>query len=164
MDGVIVGKPFFVPKRLLEWLVRGHSNSQKKYRFPNLKAEIWLRKTSHHWLFRPPLKKNLAIIKKLSRKKDFELYIVSSRYSFLKKRTEQWFKKHKIEKIIKEAYLNFKDEQPHLFKEKIVKNLSLDYFFDDDPIVINHLQKTIEKTKFHLIEKDGQAKIKEFCF
>ena len=77
MDGVIVGKPFFVPKNLLEWLVRSHSHSKTNYRFPNFKTEAWLRRKSHHWFLRPPMKKNLQVIKNISEKKNIKIYIIS---------------------------------------------------------------------------------------
>lgn len=161
LDGVIVGKPFFIPRKLLEWLVRSHNNQQKKYRFPKLKVEIWLRKTSHHWLLRPPLKRNLEKIRELSQLNNLDLYSVSGRYGFLQNRTRKWIQKNKLKKLFKGIYINDKNQQPHLFKEKMIEKLGLDYFFDDDPIIINHLKKTTPRTKFYLIKKDGDPKLKD---
>jgi len=156
LDGVIIGKPFFVPKDLMEWLVRSHNNSKTKYRFPKLKAEIYLRKKSHHWLLRPPIRKNLEAIKKLAKKKNIEIYVISGRYGFLKEKTQFWLKKHQIKNLFKAIFINLENEQPHLFKEKILKKLNLDYFFDDDPIIIKHLKIQAKNTKLYLVEKSDE--------
>lgn len=156
LDGVIIGKPFFVPKDLMEWLVRSHNNSKTKYRFPKLKAEIYLRKKSHHWLLRPPIRKNLEAIKELAKKKNIEIYIISGRYGFLKEKTQFWLKKHRAKNSFKRTFINLRNEQPHLFKERILKKLNLDYFFDDDPIIIKHLKTQVKNTKLYLVKKSDE--------
>ncbi len=155
LDGVIIGKPFFMPKRLLEWLYCSHGNRQKKYRFPELKVEIWLRKLSHHPLLRPPLGKNLEAIKKLAKKKNVEIYIISGRYSFLKKRTQVWLEKNEINQLFQKIIINQQNQQPHIFKKEMVQKLKLDYFFDDDPIIINYLKEKIKGTKLFLVKNEN---------
>jgi len=155
LDGVIVGKPFFIPKNFLEWLVRSHTNSKKKYRFPKLKAEIWIRKKSHHWLLRPAMRGNIERIKKIGREKKLELFIISGRYNFLKKKTQIWLKKHHLEKTFQQVFINQKNKQPHFFKEEMIKRLKLDHFFDDDPIVIDYLKKRAKRTRSHLVKGDN---------
>lgn len=161
LDGVIVGKPFFIPKKFLEWLVRFHKNGTKKYRFPKSKLEIFIRKLSHHWFLRPLLRKNFKVIKKFSEKEGVKLYIVSGRYSFLKDRTDSLIKKHSLDKIFAEIFTNCNNEQPHLFKEKMVKKLNLDFLFDDDPIIIDYLKKIIKDKKFYLVSDIYGKSIKE---
>ena len=156
LDGVIINKPFFIPKTLIEWLYRARHNHGKKYRFPKSKIEVWLRKASHYWLLRPPMKKNLQAIREMAKKKNIQIYIISGRYNFLKEKTKQWSKKHKINGLFKNIFLNTKNQQPHLFKEKMAKKLGLGYYFDDDPITVNYLKKKIKKTKILLIRKDGE--------
>ena len=94
LDGVIIGKPPLVPKKFLEYLFKGkRKNSRLHYRFPKSKLEQKIRILSHYWFLRPPLKKNLDQIKKLLKNKKYEVFFVSSRYSFLKNKTKQWFAK-----------------------------------------------------------------------
>ena len=90
LDGVIIDKPPIVPRFLLEKLVRQNMNKHLAYRYPSSEIERQIRILSHHPIFRPPIQKNVSIIKQLYKSKDYKLYVVSSRYSFLKKRTEQW--------------------------------------------------------------------------
>lgn len=156
LDGIIVDKPFFVPKPIIEWLYRAHNGNHKKYRVPAWKPEILIRKLSHHWAFRLPLRKNLSLVKKIAQQKHIEAYIISGRYNFLKNRTKQWFKIHKLNGYFKKKYINMDNEQPHLFKEKMIKKLNLDYFFDDDPLTYEYLKDKIKKTKFYLVKNNNE--------
>jgi hypothetical protein len=56
LDGVIIGKPPFMPKYLMERLVRKKGYGLV-YRFPKSKIEKYIRWLSHFPLLRPPIKK-----------------------------------------------------------------------------------------------------------
>jgi hypothetical protein len=155
LDGVVIDKPFFVPKSIIEYLYRAHNGNCKKYRVPTWKPEIIFRKLSHHWALRLPLIKNLLLVKKIAQKPNIDAYIISGRYGFLKNRTKQWFKIHKLNGTFKGVFINEKNEQPHFFKEKKIKELQLDYFFDDDPICVNHLKKKFQKCEIFLLQKQS---------
>jgi FMN phosphatase YigB (HAD superfamily) len=145
LDGVIVDKPPLIPKGLLEKLFRGNK-SKLHYRFPKHKLEILIRKISHYYLFRPPIRENIKLIKKLSKDKRYFLYIVSGRYSFLEKETMIWLKKYGLNKLFKKIYLNLGDEQPHLIKEKRLKQLGFNFFVDDDKHIVDYLIKKCGQT------------------
>ncbi len=159
LDGVIINKPPIIPKRLIEWLVKSHTNHNKKYRFPKTELERQARIASHHYKLRPPLLKNLKVIKGLE--KDFQIYFISSRYRFLNHQTKQWFKNYYPTFDYKKVNINLENEQPHLFKEKMIKKLKINYFLEDDPRTINHLRN---KTTCPVIriKKDGQISKKLF--
>ncbi len=156
LDGVIVDKPFFMPKPVIEWLYRAHNGNHKKYRVPTCQPEILIRKLSHHWVFRLPLKKNLSLVKKIAQQPNIEAYIISGRFGFLNNRTKQWFKIHKINGLFQGIYINDQNDQPHLFKEKMIKKLKLDYYFDDDDLTYDYLQKEINSTKFCLVKGNNE--------
>lgn len=155
LDGVIINKPPFVPKKLIEYLYRSHTNHKKKYRYPKLKAEILLRKLSHHWLFRPPIKNNLSQIKKIFKNNKYDIYFISGRYSFLKNRTRQWFKQYFPEFDFKKVFINEKNLQPHVFKEKKLKELKIKHFFDDDEVIIKYLKKKTKTIIVSLINHEN---------
>ncbi|MGB9637212.1 MAG: hypothetical protein ACPLY7_00230 [Microgenomates group bacterium] len=139
LDGVIVDKPPLIPKRLIEWLFRGWKKDGLHYRFPKSKLEQRIRKISHFYLFRPPIRKNIEFIRQLAKEKKYELYIISARYSFLKDETEKWLKKRNINGIFKEVFINLSDEQPHLFKEEKLKEIKAEIFVDDDYLLADYL-------------------------
>jgi len=45
--------------------------------------------------------------------------------------------------LFKEIYLNDQDEQPHLFKTRIAKELKVDYFVEDNFDVAHYLSKNL---------------------
>lgn len=153
LDGVIIDKPPFVPKRVIELLFKGHTGSQLHYRFPKFKAEQLIRKLSHLYLFRPPIESNLEFIKLLARDSRYELYVVSARYSFLKSETDLWLKKRKIENFFKKIYLNLGNEQPHLFKEKVLKKLKVAIFVDDDTLLADYLVEKLKGTRVYCFSR-----------
>jgi glycosyltransferase involved in cell wall biosynthesis len=157
LDGVIIGKPPLIPRRLIEWLYRSSTNKKLSYRFPNTKVEVFIRWLSHHPLFRPPIKKNLKFIRELSKDKKYKLYAISSRYSFLQERTRQWFENYSLNGVFEQIFLNIKDEQPHLFKERVLKKLKPQMFIDDDLLTVEYLKAETEKmTVQHLRLKEDE--------
>lgn len=153
LDGVLIDKPPFVPKRLLEWLVRAHKDRGLAYRFPKSKLEQQIRILSHYYLFRPPIRKSLEFAKSLANTNRYELYIISGRYSFLKDRTKQLLKKHQADSLFKKAIINLGDEQPHLFKEKMIKKLAIDIFVDDDLPLAQYLAKSMPPVKIFCLDQ-----------
>lgn len=139
LDGIIIDKPPLIPKKLLEWLFRGSGRAGLHYRFPTTKFEQWIRKLSHFWLFRPPIKKNIEFIKKLAKNSKYELYIISGRYSFLEKETKKWLEKRGIDGVFKKVFINLSDKQPHLFKEEKLREIKADIFVDDDYLLADYL-------------------------
>ena len=142
LDGVLADKPPLVPKFLLEYLFRGGDGGKLHYRYPKLKPEIWLRKLSHFYLFRPPIKRNIDFAKKL-KKRGYRLYLISSRYSFLERETKIWLKRRGLDSLFEEIFLNLKDDQPHIFKEKILQKIRPDYYFEDDQEIVDFLRGKI---------------------
>ncbi len=147
LDGVIIGKPFFVPERIMEKLVRQKMDHKLLYRFPQSSFERKIRYFSHCPLLRPPITKNIKLIQEISKSKKYELFVVSGRYSFLKYRTREWFSYYKLRKPFKEIYINLKNEQPHLFKERMIKKLKLNVFIDDDQPLLRYLQRKLNNVK-----------------
>ncbi|PIS15204.1 hypothetical protein COT63_01275 [Candidatus Shapirobacteria bacterium CG09_land_8_20_14_0_10_38_17] len=150
LDGVIVDKPFLIPKALLERLSRGKQENELHYRYPKTKLERRIRKLSHFYLFRPPLRQNINFIKDL-KKQGCKLYLVSSRYSFLKRETMVWLEKRKLNNVFEKVFLNLNDKQPHLFKREVLERLNLDYFFEDDKRIVDYLKKKISSAKIYLV-------------
>src|SRR4030042_4295927 len=155
LDGVIIGKPPFVPKYLMEILVRKRDHGLA-YRYPESKIERWIRRLSHLPLLRPPIKKNIKLIHELYKSKNYELYVVSSRYSFLEGRTNEWFRYYRLRDLFKEIYINLKNEQPHLYNEKMIKKLKLNVFIDDARPLLRYLKKELKNVDLVFVEKQEE--------
>ena len=129
LDGVVIDKPPIIPKRLLEAIYRGNTDSKKLvYRFPTNSAEIKLRQLSHHPILRPPIKEQVHLIQQLHKSRKYKMFAVTSRYSFLKKRTKQWLDYYNLNRFFERIFINETDQQPHLFKESAIRRLNLDIF------------------------------------
>jgi hypothetical protein len=99
-------------------------------------------------------------IKKLIRTKKIKAYIITARYSYLKNDLEKWLKKMKINQSFSGIYYNQKDEQPHLFKEIMIKKLNLDIFVEDNWDIVNYLKNRKSKFKVFWIYNIFDKKIK----
>lgn len=164
-DKVFIDYPPFIPYALVDFLYKGSTifrkNSKKNnflhYRFPGL-FEQKIRILSHHTLFRPPIKSNITILKKISDKKNGKTYLVSSRFGFLKKQTNTLLEKYKLNKYFDGIYFNYGNRQPHIFKEQTIRKLKLDIYIDDDLDLSFYLSKKIPELTIFWV-RDGRKKV-----
>lgn len=146
LDKVFIDTPPFIPKAIIDKLYKKRDNGILLYRIPGHLAQI-VRKISHIPIFRPPIKDNLDFLYSFPKDKN-QLYLISSRFKFLENTTNKIIKKYNFDKIFDEMYFNFANEQPHLFKNRIVKKLKLDSYIDDDLSLLYYIAKDNPHTKF----------------
>lgn len=147
-DRVLVNYPPFVPAWLIDWLYRRHDKKELTYRIPHSKAEQLLRKLSHFHLFRPRIFENTEFVCHFpNNPHHHNLYLISSRYKFLENITHKLLKRYCLKDVFSSVNLNTKNEQPHFFKEKVIKRLNIDLYIDDDLDLLTYLSKTCPKTK-----------------
>src|SRR3990167_6999758 len=120
LDGVFISGPPFIPKFLIEWLYKQRRNSLL-YRFPG-KLEQKIRDLSHIPIFRPAIKNNLLFFKKTRLS---NMYLISSRFSFLKQRTADWDKKNNFFGYFKKCYFN-ENLDLFFFRPKEIRNMEFD--------------------------------------
>ncbi len=156
-DKVFVNYPPFIPSFLIEYLYK-RRNHNLSYRFPG-KIEQKIRKLSHFPFLRPPIKENIDSLKKIYEKNDLKIYLVSSRFSFLKDRTYLWDKINNIFKYFEGIYFNFNDNQPHIFKDTIIKQEGIKKFIDDDLDLLHYLSGRNPKVKFYWINKKSKKRL-----
>lgn len=146
LDKVFVDYPPFVPDRLIDKLYKKKANGILLYRIPT-RPEQFVRQLSHYPLLRPPIQKNVAFLKSIS-KKNNQLYLISSRFGFLEKQTKRLVERLGLSDVFDGMYFNFENKQPHLFKNDILKKLQLDMYVDDDYHLLKYVAKDNKKTKF----------------
>lgn len=84
-------------------------------------------------------------IKKLIQEYDIEAYIITARYNFLKNDFKRWKKRLETDKYFVQCHQNEQNEQPHLFKERMIKQLQLDFYIEDNWDIVNHLHNQLIK-------------------
>lgn len=155
LDKIFIDYPPFVSPRIIDKLYKKKDNGVLLYRIPSYPEQIF-RRISHTPIFRPAIKENMEFLKNIS-KEDNKLYLISSRFKFLEKRTLKLIKRHGLDNVFDGLYFNFDNMQPHIFKQQVIKRLDLDLYIDDDLSLIRHAAKTSPKTKFFWLKTFSDA-------
>ena len=139
-DKIFVSYPPIIPDKLIDFIYKGRvalipkKDADKinlKYRIPG-RIEKQIRIISHNYIFRPPLVNNIRALRLIRKKTNHKLYLISSRFGFLKDKTNYWLDKNKLKNEFYEIHFNFNNSQPHLFKEKTIQNNNITHYVDDD--------------------------------
>lgn len=146
LDGVILYNPARVVRPIVHTFKK--SVCQKKiddFYIPKTKIEQSLWRIFH--LSSIFVASGFKEIEELVLSGKIEIYLITARYSFLKNDLEKWLKKINMKQIFTEIHYNENDNQPHLYKEKKLKNLQLDIFVEDNYNIVKHLSKVVPNTQ-----------------
>lgn len=148
LDGVLL----YNPARIIRPIIALFKDifikkRRKKFIIPKtpLEKAIWSVLHLSSMFIAPGLKD----IHKLVEEGKIEAYIITARYSFLKNDFEHWKKRLGTDKYFKACYQNEHDEQPHLFKERMIRELDLDVFVEDNWDIVEHLDEKAKEDKKH---------------
>lgn len=148
LDGVLLYNPARIIRPIVAVIKNNFiKNRRKKFIIPQTPLEKFIWSILHlSSMFIAP---GLKDIHKLVKEGKIEAYIITARYSFLKYDFEHWKKKLGTEEYFKACYQNEQDEQPHLFKERMIRELDLDVFVEDNWDIVEHLDKKAKEDKKH---------------
>ncbi|MCS7093222.1 MAG: glycosyltransferase [Patescibacteria group bacterium] len=146
LDGVLLYNParilrpiiFFFKKYLLK-------SDVDKFYFPKTKLEKLFWQFFHKTSLFPQA--GIEEIKALAKEKKIKAYIVSSRYRFLERDFWSWVRKIDKERLFSGYFFNKKNEQPDIYKSKVIKRLNLDFFVEDNFDIVKKLKKNYPKLK-----------------
>ena len=156
-DKVFIDYLPFIPDYLVESFYKKKTRGTLLYRLPS-KPEQLFRQLTHHTYLRPIIKDNVHFLRKLA-KKDHHLFLISSRFSFLERITSQIVKRHHFDLLFDGLYFNFKDEQPHLFKYRMIKKLKLDMYIDDDLALLKYIASKNSQLTLYWLNKKSTGNI-----
>lgn len=141
MDGVLLYNPARIIRPFISSIKRIFLHKRKlHFYYPKSTPEKIIWKLAHKSsIYNAP---GLKEITRLVETGKIEAYLITARYSFLGKSVENWVKNNKLQNTFKGVYFNAQDEEPHLFKEKMVKKLGLNMYVEDNFDIVNHLVKT----------------------
>lgn len=139
-DGVVAYNPFRVVRPFIAFAKRNVLGVRKlQFFYPQRRWQqifwIILHESS---IFPAP---GVDLLRELIEKKIIEVHLVTARYSFLDHHLNAWLKKHNLVGLFKTINWNKQDEQPHIFKEKLIKKLNVDYFIEDNLDIVVYLEK-----------------------
>ncbi|MBI4079391.1 MAG: hypothetical protein HY429_03790 [Candidatus Levybacteria bacterium] len=151
LDGIFVDTPPFVPKKIIDILYRERSN-QISYRIPS-KFEQHIRKMSHIPLLRPPIKDNIATLRVIKKNNTHSYHLITSRFGFLNEETDCVLKTYNLHNLFHTISINKTNNQPHLFKHAMIKQLHIKRHVDDELILLEYLAKIHQNVLFFWLNK-----------
>jgi len=155
LDKVFLNYPPLIPDKVIDRLYKKKSNGVLLYRIPSRPEQI-LRQLIHIPFLRQSIKKNVAFLEAIPRT-EHKLYLISSRFSFLEKRTKQITSQRGFDKIFDGMYFNFENKQPHIFKDEVLKKLKIDRYVDDDFHLLKYVAKQNKNTKFFWLNSQKKS-------
>ena len=141
MDGVLLYNPARIIRPLISFIKRIFLHKKKlRFYYPKTRSEkVFWRLFHKSSIYNAP---GLHEITKLVETGKIEAYLITARYNFLGSTVEEWVEKNKLKKTFKGVFYNSKNEQPHEFKESMIKKLNLDMYVEDNFDIVNYLSKT----------------------
>jgi hypothetical protein len=144
LDGVVLFNPIriFRPFTGLIKPLIFKKNKSNEFYFPHTSIEKFVWRLLHKTSLWPA--KGMDEIIKMSKKNNVKLYLITSRYDFLKEDFEEWVKKLKAESYFAECIYNKDNLQPQLYKENLIEKLDLDIFVEDNWGIVEHLYRKLK--------------------
>ncbi len=148
-DGVIAYNPFRLIRSPVTFVKRNIFGARElKFWYPKKKWQQIFWTILHESSVFPS--KGIGLLQRLIEEDKIEAHLITARYSFLDDHLHKWLEKHNLKKIFKTINLNKKDEQPHLFKEKMLQKYKLDIFIEDNLDIVRYLHGR-NRTKIYWI-------------
>lgn len=142
LDGVLLYNPIRIYRPAVAYVKR-HILKRKKTRFfvPTSPFQQWLFTQMHKtsFLIAPGFER----IKQLADAGVIEPYLVTARFAFLKPDLDHWLKKMNAETVFKACYYNVDNEQPHLFKARMIQKLGLEMFVEDNWDIVERVNRVV---------------------
>ena len=90
----------------------------------------------------------IELLKKMVNEGRIEVHLITGRFNLLEANTNAWLEKNGLTSYFKTVNINLKCAQPHLFKQKIVTKLKLDYYVEDNLDIVLYLQNKVKAHVF----------------
>lgn len=140
LDGVILYNPARNVRPILAYLRKKILKKEKSHFYipTTMTAKMfwWL---VHKSSIMPA--RGLAELKSLTKKKKIHAYLITARYDSLRRDFDRWMNRIDAKNIFVKFVHNDANMQPHEFKKKMIKELDLDYFVEDNWDIIRLIKK-----------------------
>ena len=148
-DGVVAYNPFRIIRGPIKWFKREFLGIKKVSFF--VPRNWWQRilwVVVHESSVWPAT--GVERLRKMAAGGEVEAYLITGRFGLLEDNLYGWLKRNRLDKLFKSIKMNKQSEQPHEFKLKVVKQLDLDIYVEDNLDVVEYLHgKT--RTKIYWI-------------
>lgn len=142
-DGVVAYNPFRVIRAPIAYVKKNILGIKKtKFYIPQSSLEKILWIILHESSVFPA--NGVELLRELVEQDIVEAHLVTARFHFLQDRLYRWLRRYDLERVFASITVNERDEQPHLYKERVVTSKRFDYFIEDNLDIVAHLAKTTE--------------------
>lgn len=146
-DGVIAYNPFRIIRYPISFLKRNILGIKRlSFWYPQTKWQQIFWKVCHESSVFPA--RGIEDFKALVKQGEIEAHLVTARYSFLDDHLYHWLERHNVRKLFTTVNMNLKNEQPHLFKEKFIKQNNLEFFIEDNLDIVKYLAPRVQTKVF----------------
>jgi uncharacterized HAD superfamily protein len=141
-DGVIAYNPARIVRAPVSYFKKKIFKVHKlSFFYPKNSFERWVWTILHDSSLFPAY--GVDLLKEMTSSSKIEAHLITARYSFLDKSLYKWLHRYGLTPYFKSITLNSENEQPHLYKQKTIERLKLDYFVEDNLDIVKHLDKTV---------------------
>lgn len=141
-DGVVAYNPFRVvraPVVLLKKMIFGIRDT--KFIIPHTPAQRWIWALMHETSYF--LAPGIDVIRMMKKSGRFEFHLITARYNFLQTGLYRFLRRYEIESLFETITMNVQNEQPHMYKKRVVQEKNLDYFIEDNLDIVHALSEKV---------------------
>lgn len=161
-DGVLAYNPFNMARAPIKW-VKAVILGKKKLSFfvPKNKWQRKLWVLIHESSVFPA--NGTELLKELANNENIEFHLITGRFGCLEENLLKWLNRYGLGDIFKSININYKEEQPHIYKGQIIDKLKLDIYIEDNFDIVEYLNN-MNKAKiawvFNFIDRDKKYSLK----
>ncbi len=146
-DGVVIYNPARIMRPFASFIKKKNFVKRKELEFfiPTKNWEKFLWWLAHQSSLFPA--QGWSEVKRLKEAGIIEPYLITGRNTYLKNDLEFKFKLFGLNNIFNSVHITEKNEQPHIFKERIIKKLKLDVFVEDNWDIVRYLNQCYLPTR-----------------
>lgn len=154
-DGVIAYNPFRIIRPIMAAVKKNVFGVKKlKFWYPQKRWQQIFWTILHESSIFPSV--GIGEFKKRVKKGEIEAHLITARYSFLEEHLCKWLDRYGLRRYFRTVNLNRRDEQPHLFKERLIEKYKMDIFIEDNLDIVKYLHvkqetKGMKHTKIYWI-------------
>jgi len=139
-DGVVAYNPFRVIRAPITGFKRKILKKRGlKFFIPHNRWQQFLWRVLHESSIVPA--PGLQLLREMVKERKIEAHLVTARFNFLNQNLERWLGKFRVRDLFTTVSVNNKNQQPHLFKQEIIKKYKFDYYIEDNLDVVEYLEK-----------------------
>ena len=139
-DGVVAYNPFRVIRPVVAFVkTKLFGVRRLEFFYPRKRWQQILWIIAHESSIFPAY--GIYLLRRMVKEETIEVHLITARFSFLDDHLNRWLVRNKLKHIFRSVNLNKQDAQPHIFKEKTVSRLKLDYFIEDNLDIVKYLSQ-----------------------